>query len=197
MFGVLLVHLGYYMILPILPILLKTEVNLSLVQIGMILGVSSISFQIGSIIGGFLADRLGRRFIIGLGAILRAGGLFGFGAFGLYGLLLLSAVANGIGGGLNGPSTKAAIATLASKENQTTAFSMRGIAANMGTAAAGLIVFFFLVDSTRSIFYVAAGIYVVLGIMSWILLPKNCGEAPCPEIPRGAYREVWRNKPFL
>lgn len=54
--------------------------------------------------------------------------------------------------GLNAPSTKAAIAALASKENQTTAFSLSGIAANIGTATAGLIVFFLISVSLQIIF---------------------------------------------
>lgn len=147
--------------------------------------------------GGFLADRIGRRFIIGLGAIIGAGGLFGFGFFTTYWLLLFTAIITGLGNGLNAPSTKAAIATLASADNQTTAFSLRGIVANVGTATAGLIVFFLITGSSQIIFWIAGIIYIVLAFKSWMFLPKNCGDEPCPDIPPGAYREVLKNKPFL
>jgi MFS family permease len=89
--GVLLSHLGTYLVIPILPILLKTELDMSIVQIGAILAAISIFFQLGSILGGFLADRLGRKFIIGLGALIGAMGLFGFGTFNTYYLLILMA----------------------------------------------------------------------------------------------------------
>jgi MFS family permease len=185
------------MVIPMLPIVLKNDANFNAVQIGTILASIAIAFQFGSIIGGVLADRIGRRFIIGLGALIGAIGLFGFGIFSGYWLLLLMASTMGLGNGLNAPSTKAAIAALASSENRTTAFSMRGVAANIGTATAGLIVFFLFVGSSKLIFWIAGFIYLILTLKSWTLLPKNCGDAPCPIIPSGAYREVFKNKPFI
>ncbi|MGY3716942.1 MFS transporter [Sutcliffiella cohnii] len=197
MLGVLLSHLGTYMVIPILPIMLRLEAGLSLIQIGTVLAAIAIAFQFGSLLGGFLADRIGRRFIIGLGALVGAGGLIGFGLFTTYLLLLLMAITIGLGNGLNAPSTKAAIAALASEENQTTAFSLRGIAANIGTATAGLIVFFLITGTSHIIFWLAGIIYILLTIKSWLFLPKNCGDDPCPVIPAGAYREVFKHKPFL
>ncbi|WP_174734853.1 MFS transporter [Mesobacillus harenae] len=195
--GVMMTHLGIYLVLPILPILLKMDAGLSLVQIGSILAAISICFQFGSILGGFLADRIGRRFIIGLGALITGSGLIGFSFFtGFLHLLILAGIV-GLGNGLNAPSTKAAIAAMAAKENQTTAFSLRGIAANVGTGTAGLIVFLFISGSTTLIFWVAGSIFYILTAISWIFLPKNCGNEPCPEIPKGAYGEAFRNKPFM
>jgi MFS family permease len=195
--GVLLSHLGTYLVIPILPILLKTELDMSIVQIGAILAAISIFFQLGSILGGFLADRLGRKFIIGLGALIGAMGLFGFGTFNTYYLLILMASVLGLGNGLNAPSTKASIASLVSIEKQTTAFSLRGIAANIGTGSAGLIVFFVISGSSKIIFWIAGVIYLVLTITSWTLLPKGCGKEPCPEVKKGSYTEVFKNKPFI
>lgn len=196
LFGVFLDHLGYYMVLPILPVMFKLETGLSPAEIGTILGTLAISFQMGSIMGGFLADRVGRKTVISLGSLLRAIGLSGFAFFTSYGFFLLSALISGMGGGMDAPSMKAAIAALASRENQTTAFSMRGIAANIGTGIAGLIVFF-MPGPTSFILYIAAAIYIALSVVSWLLLPKNCGQEACPTIPRGAYRQILKNRPFL
>ncbi|MFD1736738.1 MFS transporter [Bacillus salitolerans] len=195
--GVLLSHLGTYMVLPMLPIILTTDTNLTVIQIGTILASIAIAFQFGSIIGGILADRIGRRFVIGLGALVGGIGIFGFGIFSSYSLFLISAITMGIGNGLNAPSTKAAIAALASGETQTTAFSFRGIAANIGTASAGLIIFFLIAESSKFIFWIAGIIYILLTIKSWTLLPKNCGDGPCPILPVGAYKEVFKNRPFI
>lgn len=198
MVGVLLFHLGTYMVTPILPIILRLENGLTLVQIGTVLAAIAISFQFGSLFGGFLADRMGRRVIIGLGALFAAIGYMGLGLFNVFPLIVLMAIIIGTGNGLYAPSTKAAIASLASKENQTTAFSLRGIAANIGIAISGLIVFFFLTGSSKLIFWVAGIIFIVLALKSWLLLPKDhCGDTPCKEVPMGSFREVFKNKPFL
>lgn len=197
MIGVLLFHLGTYLVTPILPIILQVQAGLSLVQIGTVLAAMAVSFQFGSVFGGFLADRIGRRAIISIGSLLVAGGYIGFGLFHTYALLIFMAIVIGIGNGLYAPSTKAAIAALASKENQTTAFSLRGIAANVGIAVSGLIVFFFIIGTTNTIFWIAGGIFATLAVQSWLFVPKNCGDAPCPELPKGSYFEVFKNKPFL
>ncbi|WP_318507407.1 MFS transporter [Bacillus sp. T3] len=195
--GVLLAHLGIYLVTPLLPIVLRTAGGLSIVQIGTVLATIAISFQTGSIMGGFLADRIGRRFMIGLGAFVGGVGYSGFALFNSYWSFLFAAIIFGIGNGVYAPSTKAAIAALASKENQTTAFSLRGIAANIGIVLAGLIVFFFLSGTSKTIFWIAAMIYFVLALESWLLVPKSCGNEPCPETPSGAIKEVFKNKPFL
>ncbi|MFE8703088.1 MFS transporter [Cytobacillus sp. FJAT-54145] len=195
--GVLLSHLGTYMVTPMLPITLKMDAGLTLVQIGAILAAIAISFQFGSIIGGVLADRLGRGVVIGLGAIIAAGGFIGFGFFEGFTWLLVMAVITGLGNGINAPSTKAAIAALASTENRTTAFSMRGIAANIGVGSAGLIIFFLITGSTKIIFWIAGIIYIILALVSWFFIPNRCGEAPCPPVPIKSYGEVLKNKPFL
>ncbi|MFC0189962.1 MFS transporter [Fictibacillus aquaticus] len=197
LFIVFAVHIGSYLILPIMPIYLKNETGLSVGQIGFTLGVTSVFMQAGSVSGGFLADRLGRRFIIGLGAVVRAAGLLGFVFFKQYELILMTAAVSGLGLGLNAPSTKAFISSIVAKENQSRAFSMRGIAANIGMALAGLIVFFFLTGKSALIFITAAVIFAATGIISWILLPSGCGGDPCPDITVKDYREVFRNKPFL
>ncbi|MBB6451846.1 MFS family permease [Salirhabdus euzebyi] len=195
--GVLLSHLGTYMVIPILPIMLNETIGLSFATVGLVLATYAIAFQFGSLFGGFLADRIGRRQIIGLGALVGAVGFFGLGMFSIYMPVLIATVIAGLGNGLNAPSTKAAIAALASKGNETTAFSLRGISANIGTAIAGLVVFFLVSGSPTAIFWIAGGIYVVIAIKSWLLLPKKCGDAPCPVIPAGAYKDVFKNKPFV
>lgn len=197
LFGVLLSHLGSYMVIPMLPIILKSDAGLTILQIGTILASIALAFQLGSILGGVLADRIGRRFTIGLGALITAMGIIGFSLFNEYVLLFLMAIIMGAGTGLNAPSTKAAIAALASTENRTTAFSMRGVAANVGTGTAGLIIFFLITGSSKFIFWIAGTVYLILALKSWLLLPKNCGDAPCPEIPKGAYKEAFKHKPFL
>jgi len=195
--GVLLSHLGTYMVIPILPIMLNDSIGLSFSTVGFVLAAYAISFQFGSLFGGFLADRIGRRTIIGLGALIGGIGFIGLGVFPSYIPVLISTVIAGFGNGLNAPSTKAAIAALASKGNETTAFSLRGISANIGTAVAGLIVFFLVSGSPTIIFWIAGIIYGIIAIKSWFLLPKKCGDAPCPVIPSGAYKKVFKHKPFV
>lgn len=110
---------------------------------------------------------------------------------------MIVAFMNGLGGGFNAPTTKAAIAALASDEHKTTAFSLRGIAANIGTGIAGILAYFVLGGASALIFYVAASLFVFLGIISWLYVPTNCGEKPCPIILPKSYLQIFKNKAFV
>lgn len=133
MLAVLLAHLGTYMIIPLLPIFLKVEKGMSIAQIGIILAVSPFTFQLASLLGGWLSDRIGRRRIIAAGAWLNAMAIAGFAWFDDYGLFISMGLLSGIGVGLHAPSIKAAIAAIADEDDSDTfAFSLRGIAANAG-----------------------------------------------------------------
>jgi MFS family permease len=196
--GVLLSHLAYYMVLPLLPIILKVLKGLTIIQIGTVLAVSSFSYQGGSVLGGFLADKIGRRLIITVGAFIKGLALVGFGLATTYSLLILVALLNGIGGGLNSPSTKAAIAALTSEEDhKTTVFSLRGIAANIGIGSAGLLTYFLIGQESVVVFYISASIFAVLAIISWLYVPVNCKEDECEKISLQTYKEVLRNKAFV
>lgn len=198
LFGVLLSHLGTYMVVPLMPIYLIQQKAMTIAGVGMILAVSPFTFQAGSLVGGWLADRIGRRIVIALGAWLNGAAIAGFAFFDGFWMFVAMGLISGIGVGLNAPSTKAAIATLASeKGTSTTAFSLRGIAANIGTAAAGLLTYYLLGGANSLIFYVSAGLYAALGIISWLLLPKGCGDAPCKTVPLRTYASIFKNKPFV
>lgn len=196
--GILLLHLGSYMVLPLLPIFLKVQKEMSIAEIGLILAVSPFTFQAGSLLGGLWADRIGRRTIIAIGAWINAVALAGYAFFDTLWLFVVMGLLGGFGIGLNAPATKAAIATIASTQNkQTTAFSLRGIAANIGTAAAGLLTFYVLGGASVLVFYTAAVLFVVLGLMSWLLLPKGCGDEVCERVPIKSYLTIFQNKAFV
>ncbi|WP_456271218.1 MFS transporter [Bacillus sp. AK031] len=198
LFGVLLSHLGTYMVLPILPIYLKTQKGIDISSIGLILAVTPFAFQIGSLSGGVLADRVGRRTVIAAGAWINALALSGYAIVNQVPFLILVALISGIGIGLNAPSTKAAISVVASSdENKTTAFSLRGIAANIGTALAGLLTYFILGGSSSLVFFSASILYVLLGVITWLFLQKGCGDEKCTPIAIKEYKEIGKNRAFV
>ncbi|GIQ67643.1 MFS transporter [Xylanibacillus composti] len=198
LFGVLAAHLATYMVVPLLPIYLKLAKHMSVTQIGLTLGLTPFAFQAGSLLGGWLSDRVGRRMIIAGGAWINAAALVGYALAEPAWLLMGMALLNGLGIGLNAPATKAAIAAIASDATlKTTAFSLRGIAANIGIATAGLLTFFVLGGASAYLFYTAAGCYALLGAVNGLLLPKGCGDAPCQSPELKAYKAVFTNKAFI
>jgi MFS family permease len=178
LFGVLLVHLGFYMVLPIIPLYLSLHKGFSAPQIGIVLACTSFSFQAFSLIGGLLADRYGRRPLIVWGAWMRGLALAGFGAAEGFGSFVALSLLSGAGVGFNAPSTKAAISDLASTDTEkTSAFSLRGVAANAGMCAAGLITYFLLGGASSYVFYAAGALFAAAGALARVYLPKRIGVA--------------------
>jgi fucose permease len=62
--------------------------------------VNSLGYVTGSLVGGFLTERIGRRVVLSLGALLMAVGLAAFASVPTWSLALLAAVPFGIGGGV-------------------------------------------------------------------------------------------------
>lgn len=199
--GVGFMHLADYLIVPLLPVVLGVERGLPAGQIGIVLSVISLLFLTGSLVGGTLSDRIGRRTVMCAGALLRATGVLGL-AFltGLAPLAGAAAVA-GLGTGLFAPALKAAIAALASGEHRTTAFSWRGIAANIGVCIAGLLALMLGTVGTTLIFTAAAAIHLLLSVATWLFIPPGCegevGGEDCPTLDLGAIGQALRSGPFL
>ncbi|MFD2171666.1 MDR family MFS transporter [Tumebacillus lipolyticus] len=195
--GILFTHLGSYMLLPFFAIILSSEKGLSLGNTGLVLGAGSIAFLIGSLLGGILSDRLGRKLTMVGGLLIRAVGLFGF----IWGYSFLTLLATnlvaGIGGGIYAPGAKAGIAALAKEGTKTTAFSYRGIAANIGVTLGPLLGTYLLTKSSTVLFAGAATVYLILAVAHLLLLERECIGKDCPQVERGGIRQILSDRPFL
>jgi MFS family permease len=197
--GILIFHAGWYMLLPFLAILFTARRGLTPTEVGVVLATQSLSLLLGSLAGGALADRIGRRWTMLAGLALRTVGV------GLLGLapglpsMLGSAGVAGFGGGLYAPAAKAAISMLATDENRTTAFSLRGIAANIGVSGGPLLGTLLMRGPMPVLFLAAAALHAALGVLTWWLL-----QADAPGVGAGAAAPAahsWRTPladgPFL
>jgi MFS family permease len=195
--GILAFHAGWYMLVPFFAILFTTRRGLSPAEVGLVLAAQSFLLLLGSLAGGALADRYGRRLTMVLGLVLRAVGLgmLGF-AVTLPGALLAAATA-GVGGGLYGPAAKAAIAVLAAEgPDRTTIFGWRGIAANIGTSTGPLLGSLLVRGSMPVLFGSSAAVHAGLGLVTWMLLPAEGGTVESAE-GKAPWRDLLRDVPYL
>jgi len=197
--AVVIMHIASFLVIPILPIIFRSEKGINPTQIGIIIGIGALAFQVGNIISGVISDRIGKRTTMFIGSIIQAGAFVGYGFSNIYLLLMLFSFTNGVGSGIYAPTLKAAIASLTSETSntRTTAFSLRGISANIGTSIAGLILLLLVAQKSSFIFFVAAGTYGVLAVLTILLLPKDCGGERCPLVPLNSYKLILKNKSFI
>lgn len=181
--GILLFHAGWYLLLPFLALLFTSRRGLTPAQAGLLLATQSFTLLVGSLLGGWLADRIGRRMTMTVGLVARAVGLWGLGIFtGLPALLAAVGVA-GLGGGVYGPAAKAGIAVIATEENRTVAFAARGIAANIGVSTGPMLGGLLVGGPMRLLFGVAAAIHLAMAGLIWALYREERAAAAGPAVP--------------
>ena len=195
----LLTHLGAYIFIPIFPVILGSDKGIDTTKIGLIIGMISLASQIGNTLGGLLSDRVGRKITITFGSFIEALAVFGYGFSDQYMSFLLCSIVFGIGNGIYSPSVKASIASLTSQSAQTRtiAFSLRGVAANTGVGLAGLLILILINMKSSIIFFIAGSVFLALGVITSILLPKGCKGEECPKIPVNSYMLIIKNKAFI
>lgn len=194
----LVMHLASYLVIPLFPIFLEKTRDFSLAEVGIILGVGSVAYQAGSLLGGFLSDRYGRRNVMGLGTLIQLGAMIGYSRSNDYAFFLLFSFLNGIGVGLLAPTLKAMISQIVDETQRTTAFSWRGIAANLGIILAGIVITLFAIGANERIFIYAAVAQGALAVLTFLALPNDrCRGEKCRPIPLREYREILSHRSFL
>lgn len=193
--GILFFHAGWYMLVPYFAVLFTARRGLTPAQVGFVLAAQSFTLLLGSLVGGTLADRYGRKLTMVAGLVLRTAGVGLLGVAASVPAALGAAAIAGVGGGFYGPSAKAAIAVLATGDEKTTAFSWRGIAANVGTSLGPLAGAMLVRGPMAVLFGLAAAVHGLLAIATWALLPADA-EAIGPQV-RAPWRDTLADVPYI
>lgn len=164
--------------IPFLVVILTASRGLSITGAGLVMAVMSLSYLLSALVGGPLGDRAGRRTAMLSGLALRTAGLAGYAWVAGFPALLGSAALVGLGGGLFLPSAKAGIAALATDENRSAAFSVRGVAANVGTTVGPLVGAVLAPRVPAAMFWLASALHLTLWLGTWALYPPDRPRRP-------------------
>ncbi|MGW0065574.1 MFS transporter [Streptosporangium sandarakinum] len=192
--GTVVSRLGY-LVGPFLVFFLATR-GVSAEQTPYVLGALGAGNLVGPMLGGLLADRLGRRptMLIGLtGNAAAAGALFA--APGLVTLALAAALLSAAGA-LVTPAVYAMMADTVMPERRRAAYSLFGWGINVGTAVAGVLGGFLAERGYWLLFGVDAATSLAVAFVIAVLLPADrSGRAP--ETEGAGYGAVLRDRLLL
>lgn len=186
LFGVqLIVAVGFGAAMPFVSIYLHTQLGVSMTYVGMIMLVSALVAAAGRIIGGEVADRLGRRplLIFGMAArvlifvlmayviYIRASALIVGGVF----------VAVRLVGAMIRPGLSAMVADVVEPERRVEAYALFRIGANAGWAVGPAIGGFLVATSYASLFLLTAfasliGLLLIIFFTSESLRAAETGQ---------------------
>ena len=168
---VMLINRAGTMAVPFMSLYVTVKLGRSLAEAGLILTLFGAGSVCGALLGGFLTDRVGFRWVQIVSAISS-----GF-MFILYGFVkdfttlcfltvLLSLVADALR-----PANHAAIASYSSPENLTRSYTLNRLAINLGWSLGGTIGGLLAAIDYHLLFWVEGVTNMVAGLMIWIILP--------------------------
>lgn len=161
--GTLITRLGYF-VQPFLVLYLTAERGLSTAQAGMVLAGFGAGSLVSQPLGGWLADRLGRRRALTTGLIASAVTLLALGAARPLPLILVAAALAGCCLDLYRPASQALVADLVDPQARPRAYALLYWAVNLGyavgTASAGYLAahgyqLLFILDAATTLVFAA------------------------------------------
>lgn len=153
-------RLGGALIFPFLSLYVAQKFDVGMTQVGLLFGIWSVSGSIGSMIGGALADKFGRKTILILGLLFSAGSAIFMGFIEDMRAFYLLAAVSGIFSDMGHPAQQAMVADLLQGEQRAEGFSLIRIVANLaitfGPMIGGLLagvsyLLLFIIDAIASL----------------------------------------------
>lgn len=178
-------------------VLYLTRRGYSIAQAGLALGAYGIGNLGSSLLGGFLADRIGRRRTIVLSMFSAAAALLVLSQAQAFQAILILAALTGLTADLYRAAAGAMLADLVPAGQRLTAFTLYRLAINAGLAFGPAIGGFLAEESFFYLFVADAGTSVIYGVIAAAALPE--GRRGTAEEARwgAAVRVVARDRRFL
>ncbi len=153
-------RLGGTMIFPFFALYVTQKFNVGMTQAGVLLAIFSIAGLVGSMIGGALTDKFGRRGMVLFGLVFSALSSVSMGLVNELSHFYLLAIVVGSLSNIAGPAHQAMVADILPEEKRTEGFGMLRVAANLawifGPMIGGLVagrsyLMLFILDAITSL----------------------------------------------
>lgn len=188
------------MAVPFMSLYVTVKLDRSLADAGLIITLFGIGSVMGALLGGFLTDRIGFRWVQIVSAILSGLLFMLYGTIkDFYTLCLLTVLLSLVADALR-PANHAAIATYSTPENLTRSYTLNRLAINLGWSLGGAIGGLLAAIDYQLLFWVEGGTNVVAGLLIWFLLPWTAQSARKFTLkltrPAGVL-QPWQDKLFM
>ncbi|QLG40376.1 MULTISPECIES: MFS transporter [unclassified Paenibacillus] len=199
-------NLLYWMYFPFITIYFSQSLGNHIA--GLLMTVPPLISIFGNILGGYLADKMGRRFVMLLGASIQAIMFVGFAVTGNDWISYISFIGIGLGGAVYGPASDAMVADLTPPQERRQVFATFITAKNIGAVLGPALGAFFFFNYRSELLWTCA---IVMLLYALAIYLKVYESMPNHELKRlekttfkAAFKEEWsgygtifRDKPFL
>lgn len=164
-FGSFIDSLGSALMFPFLALYITQRFGVGMTELGALIGVFAVMAVPGSVLGGALADRMGRKRTMLFGLVVSALTSLLLGWAGSFQLVFLSLIIVGLFAEVGGPARQAMVADLLPEEQRGQGFGLLRVVHNLAVAVGPIIggliatrsfVFLFVADAVTSL--ITAGV---------------------------------------
>ncbi len=201
--GTFIDRLGGALLFPFFTLYLTRKFEIGMTMVGVIFGSFAISSFIGSMIGGALTDRIGRKSMLLFGLVMSALSSLLMGVVDALALFFLVTLLVGILSETGGPAQQALVADLLPEKQRAQGFGILRVAVNLAVTIGPLIGGLLATRSYMMLFVSDAVTSLITAVVVYFaihetLQPKNEGEkgATMGQTFRG-YFTVVQDKAFL
>jgi MFS family permease len=166
-------RVGGAMLFPFFALYLTTKFDIGMTQVGVLFAAFSLSSFAGSMLGGALTDRMGRKGILIFGLIASAFSTLAMGLVNVLEVFFIMALFVGILTDTAGPAQQAMVADLLPESKRAQGYGILRVAFNLsvtiGPAIGGLLA----ARSYLALFIADAVISLITALLVWRLLPET------------------------
>ncbi len=195
--GMLVNRLGMF-VQPFLVLYLTDARGLSVQQAGTLVAIWGSGALIGPLLGGWLADRIGRRATMAGAMLAAAASLAALGAAQSIPAIAVAAFFAGVTADMYRPAASALVADIVPPEDRARAFGLLFWAINLGFAVAATAGGFLASKGYGLLFAIDAISCVIFGALIWFGVRHETRPAPASkDTPKVGYRTALRDRTLV
>jgi MFS family permease len=165
--------IGATLVFPFFALYITGTFGVGMTEAGILLGLLSLAGIVGSIIGGGLTDRLGRRKLILFGLIASALSALTLGSVTKFAWLFPAAAFVGLFSEVGGPAHAAMIADILPKDQRQEGFGILRVVGNMAWLVGPTVGGFVARTSFFALFVIDAAISCVVALLFYLFMPET------------------------
>lgn len=184
--------IGGTIVFPFFALYITGKFGVGMTEAGILLGLLSLAGILGSVVGGGLTDRLGRRKLILFGLVASALSALMLGSVSQFAWLFPVAALVGLFSEVGGPAHAAMIADILPKEQRQEGFGVLRVVGNMAWLVGPTVGGFVARSSFFALFVIDAAISCVVALLFYFLMPET-KPAPHEHHTEEGFVETFRN----
>ena len=178
MLGMFIDQLGGALIFPFFGLYITYKYNVGMTEVGVMFSIMAVSSLVGSLIGGALTDKFGRKIMILFGLVISAASTLLLAFAPSLDFIYLAGLVVGLFGNMAGPAHQAMVTDVLPEDKRIDGFGILRVIANLAVAIGPAIGGFLAARSYTMLFIIDVILSTITAIIILAFVPETKPETP-------------------